>query len=111
MLRDLEIFDVDFLPSRLSCMVQCRKGWYGIDCSLPSYLPPPEKRPAWIPRDAASNASDETNESSVPVTTMKMRPLVYVYDLPAEFSSQLLQVYTYLMPSFTCLILIIIRVY
>ncbi|KAG0582764.1 hypothetical protein KC19_3G084200 [Ceratodon purpureus] len=70
---------------------ECRKGWYGIDCSVPSYLPRSERRPTWLPHHAASNATGERNESSVGATTMKKRPLVYVYDLPAEFSSQLLQ--------------------
>ncbi|KAG0618214.1 hypothetical protein M758_4G047000 [Ceratodon purpureus] len=69
----------------------CRKGWYGADCSVPSYLPSLEERPTWLLQAAADMSSDETVRSPAPVTTMKKRPLVYVYDLPAELSTQLLQ--------------------
>ncbi|XP_024372401.1 uncharacterized protein [Physcomitrium patens] len=69
----------------------CRKGWYGVDCSVPSYLPPPVQRPKWLPQEAAPDVSDETNRISVASNIMKKRPLVYVYDLPAEFTTQFLQ--------------------
>lgn len=63
----------------------CRKGWYGIDCSVPSHWSP-------TPRMLeASASSHETSSSSDSATTMKKRPLIYVYDLPAELSTQLLQ--------------------
>lgn len=73
----------------LQGLCACRKGWYGIDCSIPCYLPSLEKRPSWLLQ--ANVSSDETNHNFTPAVTIKKRPLIYVYDLPAELSTQLLQ--------------------
>lgn len=96
------MFYAGLVTCSFSSIVQCRKGWYGVDCSVPSYLPPPVQRPKWLPQEAAPDVSDETNRISVASNIMKKRPLVYVYDLPAEFTTQFLQVDIHLSSSYTC---------
>lgn len=65
-----------------------------MDCSIPSVLPSIREWPQWL-RPAQINISDTTKHGSlVGLTAMveKKRPLVYVYDLPPEFGSHLLEV-------------------
>ncbi|XP_058210081.1 uncharacterized protein LOC131322685 [Rhododendron vialii] len=73
---------------------QCENGWYGIDCSIPSVLPSIREWPQWL-RPAQINIPNTTKYvgSLVGLTAMveKKRPLVYVYDLPPEFGSLLLE--------------------
>ncbi|KAI8558984.1 hypothetical protein RHMOL_Rhmol04G0138900 [Rhododendron molle] len=73
---------------------QCENGWYGIDCSIPSVLPSIREWPQWL-RPAQINIPNTTKHvgSLAGLTAMveKKRPLVYVYDLPPEFGSLLLE--------------------
>lgn len=68
--------------------VQCGEGWYGLDCSLPSA----SSWPNWLPAKSPSVKGAEGH--SVHVEVQKLRPLIYVYDLPPEFNAHMLQVYT-----------------
>ncbi|KAG5552415.1 hypothetical protein RHGRI_010480 [Rhododendron griersonianum] len=73
---------------------QCENGWYGIDCSIPSVLPSIREWPQWL-QPAQINIPNTTKHvgSLVGLTAMveKKRPLVYVYDMPPEFGSLLLE--------------------
>lgn len=73
---------------------QCEKGWYGADCSIPSVLASIKEWPQWL-RPAKLVVPDNTQLSGnlVNLNAMveKKRPLVYVYDLPPEFNSLLLE--------------------
>lgn len=62
-------------------------GYYGIDCSIPtaSVL---QKWPAWLRPSIAEVAHNSPN---VEIVVTKKRPLIYVYDLPPEFNSHLLE--------------------
>lgn len=76
-------------------LLQCDNGYYGIDCSIPSALSPIQEWPTWLRPskvdvpDKAPIGSDLINVSAV---VKKKRPLIYVYDLPPEFNSHLLEV-------------------
>ncbi|KAK1259684.1 putative glucuronoxylan glucuronosyltransferase F8H [Acorus gramineus] len=95
------------IPSTCSCLnqcsghghcrggfCQCDKGWHGIDCSVPSVLSPIQEWPKWL-RPATVDVPDEahftSNNVNVKAVVKKERPLVYVYDLPPEFNSHLLE--------------------
>ncbi|KAF3328054.1 glucuronosyltransferase [Carex littledalei] len=66
---------------------QCDSGYYGIDCSIPtaSVL---QKWPAWL---RPSIVELPHNSPNVKTAVRKKRPLIYVYDLPPEFNSHLLE--------------------
>ena len=87
---------------------KCRAGWWGADCSLPAPEPEPEPEPeaenvAPEPeanvaeaRDASSSSAstnaDPSNASSTNAdpsshARRRARPLVYVYEVPADFTS------------------------
>ncbi|KAL9238041.1 hypothetical protein vseg_012520 [Gypsophila vaccaria] len=73
---------------------QCNGGWYGTDCSVPSlYSPirdwPQWLRPAHIDMPGYSHATE--NIDTIKAAVMKKRPLIYVYDLPPQFNSLLLE--------------------
>lgn len=74
---------------------QCEKGWYGADCSIPSVLASIGKWPQWL-RPAQVNIPDHTQVTgdldNFTAVVEKKRPLIYVYDLPPEFNSLLLEV-------------------
>lgn len=73
---------------------QCDKGWYGADCSIPSVLASIGKWPQWL-RPAQVNIPDHTEVTgdldNFTAVVEKKRPLIYVYDLPPEFNSLLLE--------------------
>lgn len=73
---------------------QCEMGWYGMDCSIPSVLTSIREWPQWL-RPAQINIPNSTEQVgklvSLNAMVEKKRPLVYVYDLPPEFGSHLLE--------------------
>ncbi|KAL8133449.1 uncharacterized protein LOC141712540 isoform X1 [Apium graveolens] len=73
---------------------QCDQGWYGADCSIPSALASIGKWPQWL-RPAQVNIPDHTQVTgdldNITAVVEKKRPLIYVYDLPPEFNSLLLE--------------------
>lgn len=77
-----------FLFTLSESFCQCDSGYYGIDCSIPtaSVL---QKWPAWLRPSIAEVAHNSPN---VEIVVRKKRPLIYVYDLPPEFNSHLLEV-------------------
>ena len=83
----------------LSCnliedLFQCDIGYVGIDCSIPSAYSLAYDWPSWL--QPPMNLLDLKNSSNTPINVkavvQKKRPLIYVYDLPAEFDSHLLEV-------------------
>ncbi|XP_047315383.1 uncharacterized protein LOC124919231 [Impatiens glandulifera] len=73
---------------------QCDGGWFGTDCSIPSVMSSIKEWPQWL-RPAHIDVPDSTNLTrdilNLNAIVEKKRPLVYVYDLPPEFNSQLLE--------------------
>ncbi|XP_078442149.1 uncharacterized protein LOC144711888 isoform X2 [Wolffia australiana] len=73
---------------------QCERGWYGIDCSIPSAQSFIGEWPGWLNTVAAiipqSNPESRKIETIIAIVG-KRRPLIYVYDLPPEFNSHLLE--------------------
>ncbi|GKV25754.1 hypothetical protein SLEP1_g35148 [Rubroshorea leprosula] len=72
---------------------QCSDGWYGMDCSIPSVRSPLGEWPKWlrpaevdIPNDALTGSFVNLN-----AVVKRKRPLIYVYDLPPNFNSLLLE--------------------
>ncbi|CAN1183534.1 Probable glucuronoxylan glucuronosyltransferase F8H [Linum perenne] len=73
---------------------QCRSGWYGIDCSIPSVLSPLRGWPRWLQPSQLNipeNKNGTTKQFNLNALVKKKRPLVYIYDLPPEFNSLLLE--------------------
>uniref|UniRef100_A0A5B6Z8Z3 EGF-like domain-containing protein n=1 Tax=Davidia involucrata TaxID=16924 RepID=A0A5B6Z8Z3_DAVIN len=73
---------------------QCENGWYGTDCSIPSVLSSIREWPRWL-RPAHISVPDDAqytgNLVNLNAVVEKKRPLIYVYDLPPEFISHLLE--------------------
>ncbi|KAL7138513.1 hypothetical protein ABFS83_10G169300 [Erythranthe nasuta] len=73
---------------------QCENGWYGVDCSIPSVLSSISEWPKWL-RPAHISVPDSKrltgNLVSLNAVVQKQRPLIYVYDLPPDFNSHLLE--------------------
>ncbi|KAF8398413.1 hypothetical protein HHK36_017340 [Tetracentron sinense] len=72
---------------------ECHNGWYGTDCSIPSVLSSVREWPQWL-RPAKVDIPDAHltgNLVNINAVVEKKRPLIYVYDLPPEFNSQLLE--------------------
>ncbi|XP_059646319.1 uncharacterized protein LOC132292199 isoform X1 [Cornus florida] len=73
---------------------QCDNGWYGTDCSIPSVLSSIREWPGWL-RPAQINVPDNAqltgNLFNLNAVVEKKRPLIYVYDLPPEYNSLLLE--------------------
>lgn len=73
---------------------QCHKGWYGVDCSIPSVFSSIRDWPRWLRPaqvDIPGNADLGESIASLNAEVMKRRPLIYVYDLPPQFNSLLLE--------------------
>ncbi|GAB2266985.1 hypothetical protein Dimus_001971 [Dionaea muscipula] len=73
---------------------QCIGGWFGADCSVPSVFSSVREWPRWLlpaQVDIPSNAHFPDNTISLNAAVKKKRPLIYVYDLPPEFNSLLLE--------------------
>ena len=75
--------------------MQCDRGWYGIDCSVPSALSSMQDWPRWL-RPSTVDIPDKaylgSDYMTIKAVVKKTRPLIYVYDLPPEFNSHLLEV-------------------
>ncbi|ONH95379.1 hypothetical protein PRUPE_7G067200 [Prunus persica] len=73
---------------------QCDNGWYGIDCSIPSVTSSVREWPQWL-RPAQVDVPDSSHLPGKVVNlnavVKKKRPLIYVYDLPPDFNSLLLE--------------------
>lgn len=73
---------------------QCDNGWYGIDCSIPSVASSVREWPQWL-RPAQLDVPDSSHLPGKVVNlnavVKKKRPLIYVYDLPPDFNSLLLE--------------------
>ncbi|KAJ4706445.1 exostosin family protein [Melia azedarach] len=73
---------------------QCDNGWYGTDCSVPSVVSSVRDWPQWLRPaqiDVPDNANITGNLVNLNAAMEKQRPLIYVYDLPPEFNSLLLE--------------------
>ncbi|KAH9648144.1 EGF-like domain-containing protein [Citrus sinensis] len=73
---------------------QCDSGWYGVDCSIPSVMSSMSEWPQWLRPahiDIPINANITGNLVNLNAVVKKKRPLLYVYDLPPEFNSLLLE--------------------
>ncbi|KAL6596347.1 hypothetical protein ACP70R_047711 [Stipagrostis hirtigluma subsp. patula] len=72
---------------------QCDSGYFGIDCSIPSVYSLAYGWPSWL--QPSMNLPEPEILSNIPIKVkaviQKRRPLIYVYDLPAEFDSHLLE--------------------
>ncbi|KAK6124647.1 hypothetical protein DH2020_041611 [Rehmannia glutinosa] len=73
---------------------QCENGWYGVDCSIPSVISSIREWPKWL-RPANINVPDSArltgNLVNLNAVVQKKRPLIYVYDLPPDFNSILME--------------------
>ncbi|KAL5708110.1 adenylosuccinate synthase [Ranunculus cassubicifolius] len=73
---------------------QCDSGWYGTDCSVPSVLSSIQGWPQWL-RPSTVHVPENTHlakdQVNIAPVVEKKRPLIYVYDLPPEYNSQLLE--------------------
>lgn len=73
---------------------QCDSGWYGTDCSIPSALSSIRDWPQWL-RPSTIHLPETahliTDTVNIDAVVKKKRPLIYVYDLPPEFNSHLLE--------------------
>ncbi|EFJ04733.1 glycosyltransferase-like protein [Selaginella moellendorffii] len=73
---------------------QCQSQWFGIDCSVPSTDVPSISWPDWL-RPATLSVPQRSSESDdqqvQEISVEKRRPLIYIYDLPAEYNSHLLE--------------------
>ncbi|CAM6115149.1 unnamed protein product [Calypogeia fissa] len=76
----------------------CAEGWYGIDCSVPSKLQSLslDKWPSWlssstinIPLKVSSDSRERNVNTLQTLAVEKRRPLIYIYDMPAELTSHL----------------------
>ncbi|XP_076900987.1 uncharacterized protein LOC143555293 [Bidens hawaiensis] len=73
---------------------QCDNGWYGVDCSIPSLYSSIRDWPQWLSPAQISIPDDGHvvgNMTGLKVGVEKKRPLIYIYDLPPEFNSLLLE--------------------
>ncbi|OWM67216.1 hypothetical protein CDL15_Pgr000668 [Punica granatum] len=73
---------------------QCDRGWYGTDCSSPSVLSTLREWPRWLSPAAIEvppNPQLLGTLVNLNASVRKKRPLIYVYDLPPEFNSLLLE--------------------
>ncbi|XP_073223258.1 uncharacterized protein [Cicer arietinum] len=73
---------------------QCDNGWYGADCSTPSMISSIGEWPSWLRPsrvDVPHNIDFSEKLFNLNVVVAKKRPLIYIYDLPPEFNSLLLE--------------------
>lgn len=73
---------------------QCHEGWYGADCSIPSVFSSLKTWPQWLRPaqiDMPSYAHTAESVDGLSAAVLKKRPLIYVYDLPPDFNSLLLE--------------------
>ncbi|XP_026413706.1 uncharacterized protein LOC113309491 isoform X2 [Papaver somniferum] len=81
-------------PVAETCGFQCKDGWYGLDCSIPSVFSSVQEWPQWL-RPSTVDIPDNSHLTKallgIKATVKKKRPLIYVYDLPPEFNSHLIE--------------------
>ncbi|PON32049.1 Exostosin-like [Parasponia andersonii] len=73
---------------------QCNTGWYGVDCSVPSVISSIREWPQWLlpaQIDVPDSLHFRGKVVNLNAIVKKKRPLVYVYDLPPDFNSLLLE--------------------
>eukprot|EP00270_Netrium_digitus_P003079 TRINITY_DN1349_c0_g1_i3.p1 TRINITY_DN1349_c0_g1~~TRINITY_DN1349_c0_g1_i3.p1 ORF type:complete len:608 (+),score=166.57 TRINITY_DN1349_c0_g1_i3:210-1826(+) len=93
---------------------ECDNGWYGIDCSIPSKFTATSSAQPWLPttprpgtknvtdaaeEDLQANEDDDEDEKGVAEAVRQvrgsdvrqLRPLIYIYDLPAKYTFNLLE--------------------
>ncbi|KAE8718612.1 hypothetical protein F3Y22_tig00110009pilonHSYRG00167 [Hibiscus syriacus] len=72
---------------------QCNNGWYGTDCSIPSVVSAIGEWPKWLkPAHVDITSNEGTGRlANLNAAVEKKRPLIYVYDLPPDFNSLLLE--------------------
>lgn len=88
--NSLCVFFMFFFPA-----FQCDKGWFGTDCSIPSTLSTVGEWPQWLRPAHLEVPSDKNvpgNLINLSAVVKKKRPLIYIYDLPPDFNSLLLEV-------------------
>ena len=76
-------------------LTQCENGWYGVDCSIPSVHSSIGDWPLWLRPAKVTVPDNEQVAGSIlglEAVVEKKRPLIYVYDLPPDFNSILLEV-------------------
>lgn len=85
-------------------LLQCDSGYFGIDCSIPSAYSLAYDWPSWLQTPVNLPDLKTLNSTTIGVKAVvqKKRPLIYVYDLPAEFDSHLLEVSLCHTCSFLC---------
>lgn len=85
-------------------LLQCDSGYFGIDCSIPSAYSLAYDWPSWLQTPVNLPDLKTLNSTTIGVKAVvqKRRPLIYVYDLPAEFDSHLLEVSLCHTCSFLC---------
>ncbi|KAF5747987.1 Exostosin family protein isoform 1 [Tripterygium wilfordii] len=72
---------------------ECDNGWYGADCSVPSVFSSIKGWPRWL-QPAQVDIPDMQlmgSPFSLNAVVKKKRPLIYIYDLPPDFNSLLLE--------------------
>ncbi|PON91690.1 Exostosin-like [Trema orientale] len=73
---------------------QCNTGWYGVDCTVPSVISSIREWPQWLlpaQIDVPDSLHFGRKVVNLNAIVKKKRPLVYVYDLPPDFNSLLLE--------------------
>ncbi|GMH18719.1 hypothetical protein Nepgr_020560 [Nepenthes gracilis] len=73
---------------------ECNGGWYGVDCSIPSVFSSVRAWPRWLlpaQVNVPNNSHFADNLVGLDAAVKKRRPLIYVYDLPPQFNSLLLE--------------------
>ncbi|XP_020580195.1 uncharacterized protein LOC110024520 [Phalaenopsis equestris] len=73
---------------------QCGGGWYGTDCSIPSVSSPIKEWPLWLRPstvEVPDKATLDNDFAGIKAIVRKKRPLIYLYDLPPDFNSHLLE--------------------
>jgi len=90
--------------SLIEYLLQCYSGYFGIDCSIPSAYSLAYDWPPWLQTPVNLPDLKFLNSTTIDVKAVvqKKRPLIYVYDLPAEFDSHLLEVSLCHKYSFLC---------
>jgi len=90
--------------SLIEYLLQCYSGYFGIDCSIPSAYSLAYDWPLWLQTPVNLPDLKFLNSTTIDVKAVvqKKRPLIYVYDLPAEFDSHLLEVSPCHKYSFLC---------
>lgn len=87
----------DLAAPKIGFCCQCHEGWYGADCSIPSIFLSTSEWPQWlhpahVDLPGYAHAARSVDALGAATVVTKKRPLIYVYELPPEFNSLLLEV-------------------